>query len=182
MRGALPRVSTPHPIGEWLPAVYLEDEFTQRFTAALDDVFAPVFLTLDCAGSYFDPQLAPDDFLDWLAGWVAVDIDESWTVEQRRALVAHAVELHRRRGTRRGLAIHVYLLTGGEVEVIDSGGCSSSDEPNQPLPGTSPAEVTVRVRVSDPATVDTKRLRAAVREAVPAHVKVAVEVEPMGEE
>lgn len=180
MRTSVAGLPTPHPIGDRLPAIYLDDDFTQRFTAAFDDVLAPVFLTLDCFASYLDPELAPEDFLDWLANWVALELDESWTIEQRQDLISHAVELHRSRGTRRGLAAHVRLLTGGEVEITDSGGCASSDTPNGPLPGSSPAQVVVRVRVPDPDAVDQRRLRAAVIDAVPAHLKVTVDVLPAG--
>lgn len=181
MRANLADLPTPHPIGERLPGIYLDDDFTQRFTAAFDAVLAPVFLTLDCFAGYLDPDLAPPDFLDWLADWVALELDESWTVEQRRELIRHAVQLHRRRGTRRGVEAHVRLLTGGEVEVSDSGGCAFSDSPNGTLPGSSPARVVVRVRVADPAAVDQPRLRGAVADAVPAHVSVTVEVRPTGE-
>lgn len=169
---------TPHPIGERLPAVYLDDDFTQRFVAALDEVLAPVFLTLDSFPAYLDPRLAPEDFLPWLAGWVALTIDEGWAVQRRRELVAHAVELHRWRGTRRGLAAHVRLLTGGEVDIVDSGRCEWTDRPGEPVPGSGPPRVAVRVRVADPEAVDVAHLRAAVTEAVPAHVRVSVEILP----
>jgi phage tail-like protein len=165
-----------HPIGERLPGIYVDDSFTQRFTAALDEVLAPVITVLDGFADYLDPNLAPDDFVDWLTRWVALEVDESWTPWQRRELVGHAVELHRWRGTRWGLATHVRLLTGGEVEVVDSGGCVSSDVPGGPLPGDDPARVLVRVRVADPALVDQGSLTAAVVEVVPAHVAVIIEV------
>jgi hypothetical protein len=97
-------------------------------------------------------------------------------VPQRRELVAKAVELHRWRGTRRGLAEHVRLLTGGEVEVTDSGGCTSSDQPGLPLPDAGRPGVVVRVRVPNPAALDVERLTSAVVGAVPAHVNVHVEV------
>jgi phage tail-like protein len=176
MRTGVPGLASPHPIGERLPAVYLEDDFTQRLTAALDGVLAPILATLDCFAGYLDPELAPADFLDWLAGWVALDLDESWTLPRRRALIRNAVDLHRWRGTRRGLAEQVRLLTGGQVEVTDSGGCASSETPGGPLPGTGPPSVVVRV--AEPEAVDRQRLHAAVAEAVPAHVLVTVEVLP----
>ncbi len=179
MRSGMTGLASPHPIGQCLPAVYLEDPFTQRFTAALDDVLAPVFLALDSFGSYLDPDLTPEDFLSWLAGWVAFGVDESAGLALRRDLVRHAVDLHRWRGTARGLAEHVRLLTGGEVEVDDSGGCGYSEEPGGVLPGTGPARVCVRVRVPDPAAVELPQLRAAVAELVPAHVRVTVDVTPM---
>jgi len=178
MRLGLTRLPTPHPIGEQLPAVYAEDDFIQAFTAALDDVLAPVFATLDSFSAYLDPRLAPADFLDWLAHWVALDVDESWTPAQRRELITKAVELHRWRGTRRGLAEHVELLTGGIVDVTDSGGCVTPEQPGGPLPDPGRARVMVRVRVADPGRVNERRLRAAIAESVPAHVLVTIEVLP----
>lgn len=176
MRGAVPDLPTPFPIAERLPAVYLDDDFTVRFTAALDEVLAPVILTLDCFAAYLDPRLAPEDLLMWLAEWVAFPVDESWTAAQRRELVANAVELHRWRGTKRGLVAHVRLLTGGEVDVTDSGLCAWSDRAGGPMPGDGPPQVAVRVRVADPAAVDQGRLRRAIVEVVPAHVRLSVEV------
>jgi hypothetical protein len=90
--------------------------------------------------------------------------------------VTRSVELHRWRGTQRGLAEHVRLLTGGAVEVTDSGGVVASPRPGAPLPDPGPPWVRVRVRVADPGRVDRRRLTATVVDAVPAHVRVTVEV------
>ena len=176
MRSAVDDLLSPHPLGERMPAVYTDDDFTQRFTQALDEVLAPVFTVLDCFPAYLDPRLAPPDFVDWLAGWVALDLDESWSGPQRRELVARAVRLHRFRGTRRGLAEHVWLLTGGRVDIADSGGTSVSQHPQGPMPGSSPAHVLIRIRVANPEAVDRARITAAVRRMVPAHVATTIEV------
>lgn len=176
MRTAVDDLISPHPLGERMPSVYTDDDFTQRFTQALDEVLAPIFTVLDCFPAYLDPRLAPADFVDWLAGWVALDLDESWSAPQRRELVARAVRLHRFRGTRRGLAEHVWLLTGGRVDIADSGGTSVSQRTQGPMPGSSPAHVLIRIRVADPDGVDRARITAAVRRMVPAHVATTIEV------
>jgi phage tail-like protein len=176
MRGALDRFPTPHPIGEQLPAVYADDAFVQGFTGALDEVVAPVFATLDCFSGYLDPRLAPDDFVEWLAHWVALRVDERWHPAQLRELVTRSVELHRWRGTRRGVAEYARLLTGGAVKVTDSGGCLTPRQPGAPLPEPGPPWVKVRVRVPDASRIDRRRLAAALAESVPVHVRVIVEV------
>ncbi|MEV4759044.1 phage tail protein [Micromonospora sp. NPDC049559] len=176
MRGAVPGLPTPHPIGLTLPALFLEDDFTQRFTAGLDEVLAPVLLTLDSLDAYLDLELAPPDFLDWLAGWVALPVDDSWPLPLRRRLIRHAVELHRWRGTVRGLELALGILTGGTVEVTDTGGVTWSSTPNTDPPPPAPARVQVRVRVADPSSVDTTRLQEMVAGVVPAHVQATVEV------
>ncbi|GAB3159057.1 phage tail protein [Micromonospora sonneratiae] len=177
MRGVVPGLPSPFPIGLALPALYLDDDFTQRFTAGLDEVLAPVLLTLDCLDAYLDLSLAPPDFLDWLTGWVAVPMDETWPTPLRREVARNAVELHRWRGTARGIARQLQIITGGEVEVSDSGGVSWSATPDATPPPATAAEVRVRVRVADPARVDPARLQELVSTAVPAHVRTIVEVE-----
>jgi phage tail-like protein len=178
MRGTVAGLASPHPLGELLPALYADDEFAQRFTGALDEVLAPVVSTLDCLDAYFDPALAPADFVDWLAGWVALPLDESWSVERRRLLVSAAVTLHRRRGTRAGLADLITLVTGGTVEVHESGGCVPSDLPGGKLPGTARPGLLVRVRVRDPRTVNAAQLDALIATNKPAHLPHTVEVLP----
>ena len=42
MRGTVTGLDSPHPLGGLMPAVYQDDNFTMRWTAALDDVLAPV--------------------------------------------------------------------------------------------------------------------------------------------
>ncbi|SCG00768.1 phage tail protein, P2 protein I family [Streptomyces sp. Ncost-T6T-2b] len=121
-RAAVPGLPSRYPIGELLPALYADDDLAQRFTAGLDTVLAPVLSTLDNLPAYVDPALAPADFLPWLASWVGVEADPAWPVELRRAVVAHAVELHRWRGTRRGLVERLRLVCGVHAEVRDGGG------------------------------------------------------------
>lgn len=176
MRSTVAGLATPHPIGESLPALYQEDEFAQRFVGALDEVLAPVFAVLDCLDAYLDPWLAPPDFLDWLADWVALTLDEGWTVTQRRELVAHAVTLHRGRGTVQGLATHLGVITGGTVEIEESGGCVHSGQSGGVLPGSATPRLHVRVRVADPAGVDPRRLDTLVAEIKPAHLPHTVEI------
>ncbi|WP_018350211.1 phage tail protein [Longispora albida] len=172
-RESLEGLISPHPIGARLPGVYLDDDFTQRLTEALDGVLAPVFLALDSFPAYLDPYLTPEDFLDVLASWAGVQLDADRPLAERRELVAHAVSLHRQRGTPGGLAAHVALLTGGEVEIADSGGCTWSPHPGADLPDEQPR---VTVRITGGRDVDERRVLAVISETVPAHVAVTLEV------
>ena len=93
MRGTVDGLRSPVPIAGLLPGIYQDDQFTQDFTGGLDDVLAPVFATLDNIDAYVDPWLAPEDFLQWLAGWMGVVIDEGWPLERSRAFIANIGEL-----------------------------------------------------------------------------------------
>ncbi|MFH9134701.1 phage tail protein [Streptomyces sp. NPDC017524] len=148
MRDGIPGLPTPHPLIDQLPAVYLEQDFLQRFLAALDDVLAPVLLSIDNLPAHLDPRSAPDDFLDWLAQWVAADPHEGSPPELRRAAVRGAVARHARRGTVGGLAEALRLETGTEPEIVESGGTAWSTGPGTPLPGQGRPWVTIRIRAS----------------------------------
>jgi phage tail-like protein len=179
-RALVPGLASPHPLGDRLPALYLEDRFTQRLTGALDEVLAPVLGTLDNLGAYLDPDLAPEDFLQWLGGWVGLALDETLPVERRRAVLTRAIGLYRVRGTARGLAAHLELLTGAAVEIAESGGTASSTSADAEPPGSPGYELVVRVRVDDATESDVERLAALVAAAKPAHVVHRVEILPAG--
>ena len=176
MRGLVPGLVSPHPIGPTLPGLYQDDAFAERFIGAFDEVVAPVFASLDALEAYLDPLLAPEDFLEWLAGWVGVALDQTWPIERGRAFVASAVELFRLRGTATGLAAHVAILSGGEVEIVESGAAAWSSQADAALPGQAAPELLVRIKVADPAALDATRLDALIAAAKPAHVPHRVEV------
>jgi phage tail-like protein len=176
MRSAVAGLETSQPLHRQLPGLYAGDEFAGRFLAGLDMVLAPVFATLDCLPAYFDPRLVPADFLDWLGGWLAADIEPDWPVPRRREAVGRAVELHRWRGTRRGLAAQIRLVCGVEPEIEESGGASWSAAPGSPLPGSAEPALTVRLRVPDPQAVAVARVRTVVEANRPAHVPCRIEV------
>ncbi|MGY2746740.1 phage tail protein I [Pseudarthrobacter sp. O4] len=180
MRGMVPGLSSAVPLGVRLPAVLQEDAFLQRFLLAFDDALAPVFTTLDGLASYLDPRLAPEDFLDWLAEWVGVRLDESWSAARRRDVVAHAATIHRRRGTVPGLADAVKLAVGGvvDVEVADSGGAAWSSSPGAELPGRADAMLHIRVSAAAREDVDLRRLEGIINSVKPAHVPHTLEIVP----
>jgi len=175
-RGLVRSLISPHPLGESLPALYQEDDFTQRFVSAFDAALAPIFAALDNFPAYLDPWLAPEDFLEWLGGWFGIVLDESWSPTRRRALVSRAFEFYRMRGTAAGLKEQVEVLTGGSVDLHETGGVSTSTTAGAALPGSPNFALLVRVTVDDPGTINLARLDALVMAAKPAHVTHKVEI------
>ena len=177
-RGLVPGLASPHPLGERLPALYLDDSFVQRLTGALDEVLAPVLSSLDNLDAYLDPDLAPEDFVQWLGGWVGLALDESLPSERRRAVLAEAVGLYRVRGTAGGLAAYLRLLTGAEVEIEETGG-TSYDRGAYPAPPGAPGfSLLVRLRPPEGVELSAARMDALVAAAKPAHVVHRVEILP----
>src|SRR5256885_7055514 len=175
-RGLVRNLTTPHPLVESLPALFQEDGFTQRFMSAFDAALAPIFASLDNLPAYLDPWLAPEDFLEWLAGWFGMALDESWSIDRRRALVAKAFDFYRMRGTVNGLRAQLETLTGGTVELHETGGVSTSATAGSALSGSPNFALLVRIMGDDPAALNLNRLEALAALAKPAHVPAKMEV------
>ncbi len=176
MRGAVEGLLSPHPLADHLPALYQQDGFALRLMSAFDQVLAPILSVLDNFDAYLDPALTAEDFLDWLAGWMGIELDQSWSLERRRTMVLQAADLYRRRGTVTGLREHIEIVTGAAVEVIDNGGVAWSRAPGAALPGTPGAALAVRVAGGDRSHVDRDRLERLVTGAKPAHLPHRIEV------
>jgi phage tail-like protein len=111
-----------------LPAQFREadeaDGFLGRFLLAFEHVlhglgaagvagFPPgLAAQLDDVGRLLDPARTPAEFLDWLAGWVALTLAEDWTEDEKRRFLARAVPLYRYRGTAHGLVELLRAYTG----------------------------------------------------------------------
>jgi phage tail-like protein len=92
-----------------LPAVYQEGDFGMRFIGALETLLDPIVAVLDALPAHFSADHAPRDVLNLLSAWLGIDLDESQTPAQRRAMVRQAAEIGRRRGTRAGLELALSL-------------------------------------------------------------------------
>lgn len=179
MRGIVPGLGTPAPLITRLPAILQDDDFLQRMLPAFDDSIAPVYSVLDNLSAYVDPHLAPADFLGWLGGWVDIEVDEAWSLEQRRDIIAGAAAMHRRSGTASGIrdAVHLAAGPGSTVVVTESGGTTWSSTSGGKLPGDD--TVGVRIEISDvPGDLEaaTRRLERVAAGLVPAHVLCTVVV------
>jgi phage tail-like protein len=104
-----------------LPAIYRNGScgnFLIRFLALFETFFNDVEGKIDNLSALFDAEAVPKDFLPWLAGWFALDLDDEWDEEKRRRIIASAFEMYGRRGTVAGLreALRVFA---GLTAIID---------------------------------------------------------------
>lgn len=176
MRAGVPNLPTTYPLISYLPEVYADDQLMVCWTAALDEVLATLVNTIDCLDAYVDPLLGPEDFIRWLAGWVGVILDESWSMRAQRAVIAEAVELYRMRGTMSGLRRHLEVVVDGRIEISESGGVSASQRPRPQPPQDIEHWVHVRVWPNDPLTTSPEAVLAVIRAAKPVHVLHSLEV------
>ncbi|MCP5070126.1 MAG: hypothetical protein GY946_26460, partial [bacterium] len=85
----------------------VEEEFRDDVTAMAHE-FSPVTAGADGA---------PSSWLDWLAGWLDLVLDEHWDESLRREITSRAFDLFSRRGTRAGLAELLELFVGVPVTI-----------------------------------------------------------------
>jgi phage tail-like protein len=111
-----------------------------EFVGALETLLDPLVATLDALPQHFDPDLAPRNLLELMAGWLGVELDESWPDERRRELVRRAGDLARRRGTRAGLELALSIAFPDlPLRIEDAGGVVTAGAPEELPPATPPS-------------------------------------------
>lgn len=104
---------------EYLPGIYHSNLFLSRFLLIFESILSPVNRTTENLHHYFDPQVTPPEFVDWLGSWLGLVLDERWPEQRRRDLIAAATNLYQWRGTKYGLSEFLRLYTGIEPEIIE---------------------------------------------------------------
>ena len=110
---------------EHLPAIYRRSDAVGRnmvrdLCFVFEHMFDSVDMNLTDGWRFYDPHVAPPEFLQWLSHWTAFSIDLDWPEAQKRALVKRAVDLYRIRGTKRGLTLFLKLFTGLEPDIAEN--------------------------------------------------------------
>lgn len=167
---------SPHPIVLGLPGLYRDDVMTRAFCSAFDDLLAPVLSCLDNFPAYLDLDIAPEDTLGWLSGWVGIELDPGLPTARQRELLRAAAVLQGWQGTARGIALAVEGLLGLPTEVVETGGATWSRDATDPLPGEPVPALVVRVSPANTDDLDVDRLQAVVEAVKPAHVMHRVQV------
>lgn len=171
-----------------LPALVQEDAFIGRFLLAFERILSglrPPDLAdpfpvqpgleaiIDRLHTYFAPgpgladvERAPDEFLPWLASWVALSLREDWQEEEKRRFISRIVSLYQYRGTKRGLEEILETYTGEEAVLYEF------DE--------SPHYFQVEITLSEPTPEGLRRkekiARAIIEQEKPAHSFYALRV------
>jgi phage tail-like protein len=154
----------------------------------LDGIEGPDQTALSGLERYFSPRppgatafperhQAPAEFLDWLAGWVALTLRADVTEAQQRALIANAVPLYRLRGTKAGLEKVLALYDAGAVIEEDLDAFQIGDHAtvgvDTRIGGGAPHFFRVRVSLpltdADALEAMRRRLTAIVDAEKPAH-------------
>ncbi|MBN2487711.1 MAG: hypothetical protein JXA98_01635 [Methanosarcinaceae archaeon] len=106
----------------------ISDVFYPRFsfmTDAEDETFLPLLTpeSRDRFYSYFGTDVDADEYLDeflrWLAGWMALVLKEDWEFEKKREVITRIFPLYRMRGTKKGLEEYLKIYVGKHITIIE---------------------------------------------------------------
>jgi phage tail-like protein len=197
----------PSTLLEHLPGIYQEDEFLGQFLLAFEtillrpvgDVSIPLLPgddtnkvyrgleeTIAGLASFFDPKVADEDFLPWLAGWVALSLRADLDVLRQRDFISRAVWLYRLRGTKQGLeeAVRIYTRLGPTIDEQLAGfqiGKTSTVGENTRLSSGAPHFFRARILLSTTNPEELSRQSQVVRDILdmekPAHTNYVLEVD-----
>ena len=166
------------PLIQRLPSMYQDGMFIDEFTAGLDIVLAPIIATLDCLDAYVDPEVAPPTSS---GGWGTGSACASTRTGRSSAGGGSSPPppCCSRRGTAHGLSDEIELYTGGAAEVDDPGRCGPRRcRPARRSAASRGVDRTVRVTVdvTNATDVNWPALQVLIRDAVPAHLPVEIEL------
>ena len=111
-----------------LPAIYSEDParraFLDQSLSLFESLLTDVEALVGDLPQLFDPWAAsntpaPESWLDWLAGWLAFDLEEQWSEEQRRQALAEAFAAYGKRGTVESLRELIRLYAGATAHISE---------------------------------------------------------------
>ena len=166
---------------KYLPALFSEDEFMGRFLKIFESILTPIEEVIEYIHLYFDPKIAPEGLLQWLASWVNLVLDEGWPLEKRRQLIGSAVELYRLRGTRQGLTEYLRIYTGVLPVITEQMAGFKLGEASQLGWSTMLGEgqdhcFTVSLELDESSWVDLERVRAIIESEKPAHAAYHLDI------
>lgn len=117
------RAEIGHDWNERLPAIFSRDaegaDYLHRYLAPAAGFMDELSARAAARHTLLDPEAAPREALPWLASLLGLTLDERWSDEQSRRLLAAGTELLRRRGTVEGLRQLLEIYTGGPVRVLE---------------------------------------------------------------
>jgi phage tail-like protein len=166
-----------------LPGVFRDDPHGVglAYLSALETVLDPIVAILDSLPAYLDPWLAPSQLVDLLAAWLGEGLDDAWPLDRRRRLVAEALPLARRRGTRSGLQAALELAFPDlPMRVEDGGGVGVQTKGDGPRVTGTPEVV---IHCDAPLDESTGRaVTRLVERLKPVHVRSELRTPPADRE
>lgn len=108
---------------QYLPSIYADDEFLGRYLLIFESILSPITWIIDNFDLFLSPDIAPSEWLRWMAGWFDLLLLPELPIERQREIMRQAGWLFMRRGTRAGLQRLLTLYFGVTPEIEETGNC-----------------------------------------------------------
>jgi len=159
-----------------LPAIFQGEPFIGRFLLAFEAVLsgrpdAPrpgLEETIGQLYTCFDPAQTDEEFLPWLANWVALSLRADWDADTKRNFIREIVPLYKLRGTKAGLQRMLEIYTREQkVSIYDD-----FEKPAHFF------QVALTLSEADPIRLQRQQeiARAIIEQEKPAHTFFALQV------
>ena len=119
---------------EYLPGIYQQDAEKGAFVGRYLKIFEKLLSGIDDESvshhsrqglervvarlhEFFDPATTPREFLNWLAGWMALALREDWDEPSQRRLMLRIIPLYKKRGTKAGLTEYLKIFVGDNIQL-----------------------------------------------------------------
>ncbi|MCU4186051.1 hypothetical protein K6U06_16905 [Acidiferrimicrobium sp. IK] len=151
-----------------LPMGMLDDDFFTRFVSLFQEVASTLVAGADNIPNVVDVTVAPAPVVRWLGSWIGLHaIDDSLPEDLQRRLVRESSRALAWRGTRGGLERYLGVITGGPVDIVESGGIYREGDGGHRPPS-------VRVNVTSTGWLADAEFVTLVADEVPASAMLEV--------
>lgn len=161
---------TPGWLVGQLPRVMAEDLVLRGFVTALEEVAGTVRDRVDSVEHHLDTGLAAPEMLQFLAGWLGVELEPTDPADYQRTLVREVGRLLGWRGTRHGVETLLEAATGSRVTVRDNGGVYGGDDPEPP------ADDRVVVQLDHTGHLSERQVRRILEAELPLGSRVELDI------
>ena len=156
-----------------LPELYRTDDFLLHFLEYYEALLADLDSQINQLHLNLDPATAPVEMLDWLSGWVGVELDASLPKPGRRNLLRRAIAQAYQRGTKRGLR---ESLAAALCLVPDA--VTVTDRPTEQTPSIQSHHILVEIDMSRPLVHEAmEKLDTSRREILRQQVQRIIEAQ-----
>ncbi len=104
---------------QYLPAVYSDDSFMERYLLVFESIFNPLMWMLDNFDFYLDADTMPAEWMQWVGSWFDLLILPDLPIQKQRQIVHQLGWLFSRRGTRSGLQRLLEMYFDSSPEIIE---------------------------------------------------------------
>lgn len=166
----------------YLPEIYRADnqnDFLRRYLSLFEAIYQDLDTKIRTAARQLDPQSAPPEFLNWMAGWVGITDVHLWSEEKLRALLSGFVKKNLIRGTRDYMEYMIETFIGEKPFFVEYSeieryrGSQAVYRNLRQYYAHGPYEVNILVRErSVPTPREQKALMKVIEGAKPAQVDV----------